>query len=165
MRRRVIPAMPVTTPTREFAGFEEPRLFDVQFNGRRDVAGAHRGAGQGVGPATDADDGLGQGLAPGARGAHHRFGERARPDSAADAGDAVFAGLLGQEVDDPQRMAQRDAVVGQRRRDLDRRYDARDAVEPAAFGHGVGMRPDDDGRKARLGAPAARRPDWPHRPG
>ena len=73
-------------------------------------------------------------------------------------GDGVAADcptLFVLKDDHFQRMAQRDFVLGQRLRHLDRAHRADVAVIIAAFGHGIDMRTDDQGLQARVIAGAS----------
>ena len=63
--------------------------------------------------------------------------------------------FLGEEIDDLQIVVQSDVRSFKRPRDFERRDHAGDAVEPAAIGHGVGMRAEHDGAEAGFCAGAA----------
>jgi hypothetical protein len=73
---------------------------------------------------------------------------------AADHRELEVVRLLPEEVDDLERMPQADAGLRQRAGHLDGGQHAQDPVEPAAAGHGVGVRAEDQrpGRRELAGA-------------
>ena len=66
--------------------------------------------------------------------------ERADHAAAADAGQAVFARLLGQEIDDLDRMIKPYAGIAQGAHDFEAGRNACDAVEPPSRGDGIAVR-------------------------
>src|SRR5690606_36267595 len=71
---------------------------------------------------------------------------------AADAGEAEVARLLGEEIDDLERVVEDDALLPQRLGDLEPGEHAERAVEAPARRHRVGMRTENDRPARRLAA-------------
>ena len=71
--------------------------------------------------------------------------ERAAHAPAANAGKPVFARLLGEEIDDFERVPQGEPALAQYARDLEARGDARDSIETSSRWHRVAVRTDDEG--------------------
>ncbi|KEH12681.1 hypothetical protein GY15_18765 [Delftia sp. 670] len=120
-------------------------LLYVQLHEGGRAAGAAQRAVQRLGPRADAPHAFGQGFALRVAGGQHGGVQLARQRAAAYAGDAVVAGLLGQEVDHLERVLQGDAVFMQAVRHLDAGQHADDAVEAPAHHHSVAVRAGGDG--------------------
>src|SRR5688572_19841797 len=70
--------------------------------------------------------------------------------AAADAGDAEHRDLLGEEIDDLEIVLELYAFVLERAGNFERRDDTRNAVEPAAVRHGIGMRANHNRAAVRI---------------
>src|SRR5215510_4597158 len=124
----------------DLLGMQNAALFDVQFQVSRDVAGLTNHASELVLVAADELYALPDGLAA-VRDEVQFFLGKAGGDGVTADGPALFV----LKDDHFQRVAQRDVVLGQRLRDLDRAHRADVSVVIAAFGHGVDVRADDQG--------------------
>ncbi|CAB3707152.1 hypothetical protein LMG26852_05521 [Achromobacter aegrifaciens] len=117
----------------------------MQFDERRGAVRAAQRRAQRRGVAADAGDAGGERLAFGIAGRQHVGRQLATERAAADAGNAIVAGLLGQEVDDLEGMFQLHALLAQGVGHFDAGQHADDAVETAPCHHGVAMRAGGDG--------------------
>ena len=99
-------------PEVDDAVLEHHALLDMQLEIAGDAVSP--GFAEPAGIAADPRDRRRQGLAGGVLRTEHRIVERARHRAAADAGNAIFAGLLRQKIDDLDRMARRVALIPER---------------------------------------------------
>ena len=102
--------------------FEHRALLDMQFEKRPDVV-AH-GFRKRLWIAAERFQRLGERAPVGKNLGQQRLVEQARHSPRADAGNAAFAGLFGEEIDQFEAMAQRAAASGEAARDLEPREHA-----------------------------------------
>jgi hypothetical protein len=107
--------------------------------------------------AADPSQRVAQFLTAGVDQIEHRAVEGAGHAAAADAGQPIFARLLGQEIDHLKGVIESRAGIAQDARDIESRRDAGDAVESAAGRHGIAVRADRD--HAKRGVTALDPPD------
>ena len=152
MRRRVIPAMPVTTPT---ANFRDSSSRACSMCSSTEAA---MSPGRSIGPGrasarppmrTTAS----ARVSPPGPGARIIESVRVPAQMRLPTHDTPYSlGSSAKKSTTHSGWRSATPLSASAARDLEPRHDARDAVEPAAFGHRVGMRSDDDGRQARRGA-------------
>ena len=134
----------------DLLGFQNRPLLDVQLEGGRHIRPPCFP--QVLDGAADALQPVAQRLAVGVAEVEVLGAERAGPDAAADAGQAVGARLLGKKVHHFEGVAQADAPVAERAGDLQPGEHPGRTIEAAPVRHRVGVRADHDRPQAGLRA-------------